>query len=270
MAVLLAHEIEEPRPCSYLPGREASLETLLMRNVTAQEYEHLLVRGWRRFGPQYFRPACASCHECVSLRVPVEGFTPNRSQRRARAACAHLRVEVGPPRVDEERLALYRAWHADREASRDWEASELGAREYSLQFAFPHPSAREVAWYDDSDPTGPKLVGLGLCDETPRVWSAVYFFYDPAYARLSLGKASVLFQVELARERGIPHVYLGYRVLACDSLRYKAGFRPHELLEGRPALDAPPEWRAAVDAPEAAADAQAPEWVGPDAGVRSR
>ncbi|RKH35725.1 arginyltransferase [Corallococcus sicarius] len=251
MAVLLAHEIESPRPCSYLPGREASLETLVMRNVSPQEYEHLLVRGWRRFGPQYFRPACASCHECVSLRVPVEGFQPNRSQRRARAACAHLRVEVGPPRVDEERLALYRAWHADRETTREWDASELGAREYSLQFAFPHPSAREVAWYDDSDPAaGPKLVGLGICDEMPQAWSAVYFFYDPACARLSLGKASVLFQVELARERGIPYVYLGYRVLACDSLRYKAGFRPHELLEGRPALDELPRWRPAPESPD--------------------
>ncbi|QSQ16858.1 arginyltransferase [Myxococcus landrumensis] len=249
MARLLAHEVEDPRPCSYLPERQASLENLVMQDVSPEEYEHLLVRGWRRFGPVYFRPACADCHECVSLRVPVDTFRPNRSQRRARAACAHLRVEVGRPRVDEERLSLYRAWHAERESSRDWEPSPLTVREYSLQFAFPHPSAREVAFYDDSPEDGPRLVALGICDETPHAWSAVYFFYDPAFAGLSPGTANVVFQVELARARGIPHVYLGYRVQACASLRYKGSFRPHELLKTRPALDAPPAWAPADDAP---------------------
>ena len=34
-------------------------------------------------------------------------------------------------------------------------------------------------------------------------------------------------------------------VQACASLRYKGGFRPHELLRERPALDAPPLWEPA-------------------------
>ncbi|MCP3097523.1 arginyltransferase [Myxococcus sp. K15C18031901] len=250
MAILLAHEVEEPRPCNYLPERQASLENLVLRDVSPEEYEQLLVRGWRRFGPVYFRPACATCRECVSVRVPVADFRPNRSQRRARAACASLRVEVGTPRVDDERMALYRAWHAERETSREWGPSPLTVRDYSLQFSFPHPSAREVAWYDDDAEDGPRLVALGLCDETPRAWSAVYFFYDPAYAHRSLGTASVVFQVELARERGIPHVYLGYRVEGCASLRYKGNFRPHEVLEQRPALDAAPQWGPAPERPE--------------------
>jgi arginine-tRNA-protein transferase len=50
--------------------------------------------------------------------------------------------------------------------------------------------------------------------------------------------------LSLARERGIPHVYLGYRVLGCASMRYKATFRPHELLLGRPAPDEEPRWVA--------------------------
>jgi leucyl-tRNA---protein transferase len=243
MATILGHSIEPPGECSYLPDQNASMEQWVMKDVTAEEYERMLVRGWRRFGPMYFRPACRDCHQCVSLRIPTATFQPNRSQRRARAACAHLRVEVGAPRVDEERLALYRRWHAEREQTREWNASPLSARDYFLQFAFPHPSGREVAYYDDTAEGGPKLVGLGLCDETPNAWSAVYFFYDPAYARASPGSANVVFQVELARARGLPHVYLGYRVLECASLRYKASFRPHELLEGRPELDETPRWR---------------------------
>ncbi|WP_257455949.1 arginyltransferase [Archangium lipolyticum] len=243
MAIILGHTIEAPGPCSYLPDQLSSLEQLVMQNVSAEEYERMLLRGWRRFGPMYFRPACQACNQCVSLRLPTDTFKPNRSQRRARAACAHFRVEVGPPRVDEERLALYRAWHAEREQTREWDASPLGPRDYFLQFAFPHPAAREVAYYDDTAEGGPRLVGLGICDEMPRAWSAVYFFYDPAYARYSPGSANVVFQVELARARGIPHVYLGYRVQDCASLRYKGTFRPHELLQGRPGPRETPDWR---------------------------
>lgn len=242
MAIILGHTVEPPGPCNYLPDQLSSLEQLVMQEVTPEEYEQMLVRGWRRFGPLYFRPACQACNRCVSLRIPTDTFQPNRSQRRARAACAHFRVEVGPPRINEQRLALYRAWHAEREQTREWDASPLGPREYFLQFAFPHPSAREVAYYDDTAEGGPRLVGLGICDEMPNAWSAVYFFFDPAYARCSPGSANVVFQVELARARGIPHVYLGYRVQECASLRYKGTFRPHELLEGRPAPEEPPRW----------------------------
>jgi arginyl-tRNA--protein-N-Asp/Glu arginylyltransferase len=245
MAIILGHTVEPPGPCSYLEDQRSSLEQVVMQDVTPEEYERMLVRGWRRFGPLYFRPACQACTQCVSLRIPTASFQPNRSQRRARASCAHWRVEVGPPRVDSERLALYRSWHAEREQSREWEPSPLGLREYFLQFAFPHPAAREVAYYDDTAEGGPRLVGLGICDETPHAWSAVYFFYDPAYARYSPGSANVVFQVELARARGIPHVYLGYRVQGCASLRYKGTFRPHELLEGRPGPEETPRWSAA-------------------------
>ena len=107
-----------------------------------------------------------------------------------------------------------------------------------------------MAYYDDTAEGGPRLVGLGICDEMPNAWSAVYFFSDPSYARCSPGSANVVFQVELARARGIPHVYLGYRVQDCASLRYKGTFRPHELLEGRPAPEEPPRWLPAEPSEE--------------------
>ncbi len=239
---VLSQFVEDPRPCSYLPDRTARLEYKVLLDTTVAELEALLVRGWRRFGPQFFRPSCAPCHECVPTRLPVASFTPSKSQRRARRSCDHLRLAIGAPCVDEERLELYRAWHADRERARDWPPSPLGARDYFLQFAFPHPAARELAYYDESGPS-PRLVGLGICDETPRVWSAVYFFYHPDLARSSLGVAHEIFQVELARARGIPHVYLGFRVDGCRSMTYKARFQPQERLVGWPGPDEEPVWR---------------------------
>jgi arginine-tRNA-protein transferase len=240
MARQLRHLVEAPRVCSYLPDEVAALEHRIMVDVSPDELDALLARGWRRFGPDYFRPACARCDACVPTRIVVADFAPTKSQRRARKKAEGLRVMVGPPEVDAARLALYHAWHAEREAAREWAPSALEADEYRLQFAFPHPSAREVAFYDDD--AGGRLIAVGLCDETPRAWSLIYFFYDPAYRHRSLGVANVVIAVEIARARGIPHVYLGYRVTACPSLRYKASFGPREELAGRPGIKEMPRW----------------------------
>ena len=81
-----------------------------------------------------------------------------------------------------------------------------------------------------------------MCDQTPSCLSAVYFFYDPAWRDRSLGVFNVLYQVEYARALKLPHVYLGFRILECPSMRYKSTFRPHELLVGRPSFLEQPVW----------------------------
>ena len=83
MARIVRHFIEEPRACAYLSDRLASLEYRLMVNVSGEELEVLLLRGWRRFGPAYFRPACKLCTECQSIRLDVHRFDTTDSQRRA-------------------------------------------------------------------------------------------------------------------------------------------------------------------------------------------
>lgn len=254
MVRLIQHFVEAPRPCSYIAPERASLEHRILLDVEPEELEAMLSRGHRRFGPDYFRPACPSCDACVPTRILAAEFTPSRSQRRARNRCASLRVMVGPPRVDEDRLALYHAWHAERELAREWTPGKLSARDYFYQFAFPHPSARELSYHDDD--AGGRIVAVSICDETPNAWSAVYCFYDPAYARLSPGVANVLTIVDIARSQGKPHVYLGYRVTDCASLRYKESFHPQEILIGRPEEGEEPRWER-VDVPPSAAGAGA-------------
>jgi arginine-tRNA-protein transferase len=237
---VLHHLVEPPRACSYLSDREAQLEIRVMDDVTVEELDALLERGWRRFGPVYFRPKCVGCGECVTLRIDVQRFHASKSQRRAVKNAAGLRRVVGVPVVDDERLALYHLWHSQREGARGWEPSDLDPERYAVDFAFPHPAAREVAFRDPED--GDRLVGLGIFDESPRAMSAVYFFWDPERAPASLGVANVVMLVADARAKNLPHVYLGYRVLGCASLVYKSKYAPHELLIGRPELGEPPAW----------------------------
>jgi leucyl-tRNA---protein transferase len=240
VARLLHHLVEPPRACAYLADRDAQLEIRVQVEVTAVELEAMLERGWRRFGPVYFRPACIGCGECVTLRIDVATFAPHKSQRRAVKNAARLDRIIGKPIVDDERLALYHRWHQQRETARGWDSTAIDPERYAMDFAFPHPAAREVAFRDPAD--GDRLVGLGIFDETPHALSAVYFFWDPELAPSSLGVANVVTLVDDAKRKGLPHVYLGYRVEGCPSLVYKSKYEPHELLVGRPELDESPEW----------------------------
>ncbi len=244
MAYQVEHYITHPAQCPYLDDRQWKLESRILLDVTRSEMQSLLERGWRRFGPEYFRPACSGCRECISIRIPVEPFQPSKSQRRARNRLRDLSISIGSPAADQERLKLYHKWHRDREARQLWEPSPLSLEHYSLQFCFPHPCAREITYWD-----GSRLVAVGIVDLTEEALSSVYFFYDPDYQRLSPGIGSVLVEIDYARREGLRHVYLGYRVAGCESLAYKDRFRPNELLVNRPELHEIPHWIQVPRAP---------------------
>ena len=240
MAILFDAFREKPRPCAYLANEPASLDVRIMMDVSAAELGALLDRGWRRFGPMYFRPACPCCSACTPTRVVVAGHRPSRNQRRVLAAAARLSRATGMPRVDDERIALYERWHHNRERARAWEPADVSADRYATELAFPHPAVREVTFRDGD--AGDRLVGVGIVDDVPGALSAVYFFWDPAYSAVSMGTAHVLLLIDEAARRGLSHVHLGYHVAACPSLAYKERFQPQEVLVGWPGEDERPVW----------------------------
>jgi arginyl-tRNA--protein-N-Asp/Glu arginylyltransferase len=75
-----------------------------------------------------------------------------------------------------------------------------------------------------------KLVGACLTDRMVKGLSAVYSFFDPAQSRRSLGSFLILRLIDIARERGIEHVYLGYWIENSRKMSYKTRFRPLEAL----------------------------------------
>jgi arginine-tRNA-protein transferase len=128
---LVRHFIEEPRACSYLPKLKAALEYRLMVDVTPAELEALMLRGWRRFGPAYFRPACAACTECVSIRIDVHRFAPSPSQQRAlrRSHGRRLPGHSACAMVDGKYSAACRGERTDRDIERDYERERNRKRE---------------------------------------------------------------------------------------------------------------------------------------------
>jgi arginine-tRNA-protein transferase len=158
--------------------------------------------------------------------VEVSRFHPNRSQRRVRKANeGSIELRIGPPRVSESRLELYRRFHAHRASSRGWNQREEDPVSYYSSFVDnPFPTEE---WCFSLDGI---LVGIGLVDCLAVGLSAIYFVHDPAHHHRGLGSWNVLCLIDETRRRGLPHLYLGYWVADCLSLAYKASFRPHQLL----------------------------------------
>ncbi|CAN7069478.1 hypothetical protein IGI04_041915 [Brassica rapa subsp. trilocularis] len=80
-----------------------------------------------------------------------------------------------------------------------------------------------------------RLVAVGVVDILPKCLSSVYLFWDPDYAFLSLGKYSAIQEINWVRENqarcpSLEYYYLGYYIHSCSKMRYKAAYRPSELL----------------------------------------
>ena len=217
--------IDGPSPCMYLPDRDAKLEYELVAGISAEEYERRMESGWRKFGRILFHPVCDGCSECRPIRVPVDRFVPDRSQRRALKRNEDLEVRIARPTVDRERLALWNRYHAAQSERKGWPFEPASAWHYSFTYVKNPIPSLELAAFDKDE-----LVAIALLDVTPNALSGIYHYHDPSRADRSLGKVAMLRSIELARELGKRYFYFGYYVAGCPSMSYKAGFRPCEIL----------------------------------------
>jgi arginine-tRNA-protein transferase len=212
-------------PCSYLPQREARFRAFAAEHIAPQDYHALMDAGFRRSGRLVYQPMCNCCRACVPLRVDVQTVEITKSLRRLLRKNADLAVRVGEPQPSAEKWRLYERYQANWHAK---PASE--GRESVLDFIrFLYDSPVETAEFEYRDPAG-ELLGVGICDVSPRSISSVYFYFDPAHAARSLGTFSALYEMLWAREMKIPYWYAGYCIAGCDAMAYKNRFHPHELL----------------------------------------
>ena len=219
--------VTPPHECSYLPDETASIEYQGFLTITPAEYRERMEQGWRRFGHSVFRPQCAACRKCQSIRVDVARFRPNRSQRRVRKLNAGtVRPRIARPAATREKLDLHDRYHSYQAQHKDW--PYYGAKDaasYKESFVWNPFPTQEWCYY-----LGEKLVGVGYVDDLPGALSAIYFFYDPDYRDRSLGIWNVLSVLEHAAKREIPYLYLGYYVAGCPSMEYKSRFAPNQVL----------------------------------------
>lgn len=212
--------------CSYLDEQEA--KTVFVdpeMEVSTTLYSNLCDIGFRRSGDHFYRPQCDNCQACISLRLSVNQFKPNRNQRRTIKKNQDITVKRVDDIASQKHFELYSEYitlqHADGDMyPPDW-------LEYQSFLCKKHETTEYFEFY-----LGDKLVGVSVCDKLIQGLSAIYTFYSPHYPERSLGKFAILWQIELTQQRNLPFLYLGYWIKECQKMSYKLDYRPCELLIG--------------------------------------
>ncbi len=241
---------DKPGRCPYLPDRLARMPLRLpVRALSRDEMETRLGAGDRRQGYVLYRTRCPECCACEPIRLHVDRFAPNRSQKRAfRRGQKLLRVEMGAPRIDESRVALYNLHKKVRGLGDGQPAIDAdGYRDFLVSTCC---ESFELAYY-----IGHELVAVAIVDRGVDSLSAVYCYYDPARERLGPGTYSIMKQVELCKRWGLRYLYLGLYIADCDAMRYKARYLPHERMIGGQWI----EFGASADDRESAPPASLPQ-----------
>ncbi|HID46147.1 MAG TPA: arginyltransferase [Chromatiaceae bacterium] len=215
--------LTQEHPCSYLEGRMArSLMVIDEELLSPQTYDVLLLNGYRRSGDHAYRPWCENCKECHAVRVPVECYRPNRSQRRCWNANQDLQLDWRPAELTDEQYQLYLSYQAHRHTGGAMAESSFDeTREFLLA------SWNDVRFLEMR--LGDELLAVAVTDFQPRSLSAVYTFFRPDMNRRSLGSYAILQQINHARELGKSWLYLGYWIPGSRKMAYKAAFRPIEV-----------------------------------------
>ena len=216
---------DELTRCPYLPGQTARLPMRLpSRRLTPEELARRLHAGDRREGVLLYRPRCPTCCACEPLRIDINEFEPNKTQRRVlRAGDNALQTRVGRPTVTLDRVVLYNRHKVGRGLLF---GNDLIDSHGYVQFLVEScVDSIELSYRLNG-----KLIGVAVADRAADALSAVYCYYDPRYSRLSPGVYSILKQVELCRQWGLRYLYLGLYVAGSHTMEYKSRYLPHERL----------------------------------------
>ncbi|CAN6350847.1 unnamed protein product [Urochloa humidicola] len=182
-------------------------------------------------------PAQGSDNCSRSKQSSVNKISAKHPQKRK-----SLEIQMSTSHFDPEEFALYRKYQT--KVHKEKTVTESSYRRFLVDtpIIFVPPKSGD----DTVPPCGfgsfhqqyridGKLVAVGVVDILPKCLSSKYLFWDPDLAFLSLGKYTALKEIDwvkTAQEHcpSLQYYYLGYYIHSCNKMRYKAAYRPSELL----------------------------------------
>ncbi|MDY0958279.1 arginyltransferase [Sphingomonas sp. CFBP8993] len=227
--------VTSPAPCPYLPGRdERKVFTELTGDHTGELNEALSRIGFRRSQGVAYRPSCAGCSACISVRVVAGGFRPNATQRKLLRRHADLEITACQPWATAEQFDLLRRYLGKRHPGGGMTA--MDENDYADMVELSPVQSVLVEYREPTGPNGERgrLVGCCLTDRQGDGLSMIYSFFetqDPN--RQGLGNFIIMDHILRARAGDLPYVYLGYWVKGSPRMTYKTRYQPLEALGPR-------------------------------------
>jgi leucyl-tRNA---protein transferase len=228
--------LTSPTPCPYLPGEtERKVFTHLVGRRARDLNDVLTQGGFRRSQTIAYRPACESCHACVSVRVPVEDFRPSRNMRRIARLNRDIIGEMKANKPTSEQYSLFRGYLDARHG--DGGMADMTVLDFAMMVEDSHVETTIVEFRRRGPDSGLNGRGVGpllavsVSDVLTDGLSMVYSFFEPEEEHRSLGTLMILDHVARARAMGLKYLYLGYWVKGSAKMDYKGRFTPQERLQ---------------------------------------
>jgi len=213
--------------CSYFADRQAI--TLVVdpdTTLNSGQYSELSALGFRRSGSHVYRPHCPSCRDCIPIRIEVDKFSPNRSQRRIWRMNENIELITRPADFCDEHYSLYRRYIQDRHPAGGMDQDDPEQYRHFIQTDWCQTQLFELR-------EAGELLAVAVTDVLENGLSAVYTFYDPSKLARSLGTWAILRQIEACRQRNLKWLYLGYWIPDSPKMQYKSRFTPFEYFDGQ-------------------------------------
>ena len=225
--------VTNPSPCPYLPGKSERKVFTELNGDNAAELNDALGRiGFRRSQNVAYRPSCADCSACVSVRVVASEFQPNATQRKLIRRNSDLIATACKPWSTEEQFALLQRYLVDRHPGGGM--TEMDEMDFA-DMVEQTPVDSYIIEYREPGVDGRpgKLIGACLTDRQGDGLSMIYSFFDTTLEhRPGLGNYIILDHITRAAAAGLPYVYLGYWVSGSRKMGYKANFSALEIYKG--------------------------------------
>lgn len=186
--------------------------------------------GFRRSQSVAYRPSCANCTACVSVRVIAHEFEANATQRKLMRRHGDLEVSACQPWATDEQFQLLRRYLSSRHPGGGM--TGMDDSDYA-DMVEQSPVNSFVIEYREPSVNGKRgrLVGACLTDQQADGLSMIYsFFAADDESRPGLGNFIILDHIRRAHGAALPYVYLGYWVKGSARMEYKTRYRPLEVL----------------------------------------
>ena len=212
-------------PCSYLKNKVAKAEIIETTSKRSEKnFTQLMKNGYRRSGKYTYKPICENCSSCIPIRISVNDFQPNKTQKRTLKRGEKLLTSVKKSLIfNEHEFFLFSKYQQIKHA--------VTFNEYDVENTYKNFLLKScietelVTFFDTEQKTKIVSVVDPLCDGL----SAVYTFYDPSDKKNSFGTYAILWQIEECKRRNKKFLYLGYLVQECSNMVYKKNFKPYDI-----------------------------------------